>query len=380
MISMEKAGADLDEFKKTYAKYFEVINEDIDLYIKGVQKLARGSGNKAIELEADAFLDLLGRGGKRGRAVLVYIGYALVSGEDPTKVKAVVQCGRVVEMLQAHLLIIDDIFDRSDFRRGHPSAHKRIASKLSHHKSDRDLAHVGESIAVNSALSGLESAIMIVANLSEVSPDARLSITNMISRTMRVTNQGQSFEMLNDLKDEFSEESIDKVIEMKTVNYTVLNPLHIGMVLAGANCQSTDAITEYAMNVGRIYQLMNDIEGLFGDTKDTGKNPKDDISEAKKTHLMSYAFQSAQAKDKKFLSEKFGSSDISDNDLDTIRRILVRSGALDHVIGKANDYKERALKSLESEGWRWGLSSVSFLRGFANFLMIDDKSLKQLYN
>jgi geranylgeranyl diphosphate synthase, type I len=377
---MAKASNDLEVFKNTYSKYFETISTDVDLYIKDVHKLAHSSGNRAIELEADAFLDLLGRGGRRIRAVLVYAGYALVSGEDPTKVRAVVEAGRVVEMLQTHLLIIDDIFDRSDFRRGHPSAHKRIASGLKKHTSSRDLEHIGESIAVNAALSGLESAIMIVSNLPDVTPEARLSIMSMIGRTMRITNQGQSYEMLNDLTDSFNDKSIDMVIDMKTANYTVLNPLHIGMVLAGADCQSTDAITDYAINVGRIYQLMNDIEGLFSDTKDTGKNPKDDVSEAKKTHLMSYALKNANSPDREFLRKKFGSSDISDKDLDKIRRVLVRSGAFDYVVDKARVYRASALRSLESEGWRWGISSVSFLKGLVDRLWVDAKDLKARFN
>jgi geranylgeranyl diphosphate synthase, type I len=304
----------------------------------------------------------------------------MVSGEDPTKFKAVVESGRAVEMMQAHLLILDDIFDKSDYRRGHPSAHKKISSMLRQRKVGRDFEHVGESIAINSALSGFETALMIIANLPGVEAETRLKVLNMVNRTMRITNQGQSYEMLNDLTSDVKGADIDRVIDMKTVNYTVLNPLQIGMVLAGADCSSTDAINDYAINVGTIYQLMNDVEGLFGETTDTGKNPKDDITEGKKTHLMSYALEHADGADKSFLSKKLGSKDISDEDLKRVRSVLLSSGALDYVINKARKHQKLAIKSLDKEGWRWGISSVSFLKGLVEFLFVDDRKIKSTLN
>jgi geranylgeranyl diphosphate synthase, type I len=371
---------ELELFKKTYSNYRSVIEKDIKEYIKNVRAYVSKDDNASTELETNAFLDMLGRGGKRSRATLVFVGYYMVSGEDPTKVKAVVESGRVVEMLQAHLLILDDIFDKSDYRRGQPSAHKKISSKLRKRKVGRDFEHVGESIAINSALSGLETALMIIANLPEVEAETRLKLLNMVNRTMRITNQGQSYEMLNDLSPEVNGADIDRVIDMKTVNYTVLNPLHMGMVLAGADCTSTDAINDYALNVGRIYQLMNDVEGLFGDTKDTGKNPKDDITEGKKTHLMSYALEHARSPHKNFLSKKLGSQDVSDEDLKTVRLILLSSGALDYVIEKARRHQALAIKSLDNEAWRWGTDSVSLLKGLVESIFVDEDKIKNRLN
>ena len=56
------------------------------------------------------------------------------------------------------------------------------------------------------------------------------------------------------------------------------------------------------MLLGRAFQIRDDILGIFGEEKDTGKSNLTDIKEAKRTLLAWYAFNHANKKDRLMLA------------------------------------------------------------------------------
>lgn len=88
---------------------------------------------------------------------------------------------------------------------------------------------------------GLHAAEIVLANLdapAELKIKA-LSITNrsLMLRAQAAVAQDQLAHSVLDL----------------SATEAILNPIHVGMVLADADCATTDAITPYAMAVGRWY-------------------------------------------------------------------------------------------------------------------------------
>src|SRR5690606_34834055 len=97
---------------------------DIAAYAEDVRKSTLEQyGQRVLDIEINLFLDMLERGGKRIRGGLVMAGYEMCGGTDRGMI---VQAARAIEMLQAYILIIDDIQDRSSLRRGKPTIHKLV--------------------------------------------------------------------------------------------------------------------------------------------------------------------------------------------------------------------------------------------------------------
>ena len=344
------------------ADYTRAIDEDISQYTKNVRRqTAEQYGQDIVDVEAGVFLDILSRGGKRIRGALVMAGYEMCGGKD---MGMIVQVARAIEMIHAYLLIMDDIQDRSTLRRGKPSAHYMIADYHRKHNLKGDPEHAGLSLALMAALSGMHAAQMIIANV-DVESDLRIKALSILNRTLIVTAHGQSQDILNEMVSRPKTEDIDKVLEWKTALYSIINPLHVGMVLAGADCRATDAITPYGHHVGKAFQIVDDILGIFGSQQETGKVPGDDIREGKGTILVAYALDKADLADRKFLQKHLGNQNLTSKELDACRQIFQNTGAVDKAQLEAEKHLKAALESLEGTEELWDPKGTEFLRQLA---------------
>lgn len=345
-------------FAERLAAYKQLIDEDIVTYAKYVSDVTRAQYGEYAGLEVDAFLDMLARGGKRIRGALVMAGYEMSGGQNRAMIT---QAARAIEMLHAYILIMDDIQDRSRLRRGKPTVHEIFAAyhRDNHLKGDSD--HAGVGLALNAAMAGGHAAQVVLANM-DADPQLRLNVLSIANRTMGITVHGQTYDMLNEMVEHPKEENIDRVLEWKTALYSFINPLHVGMVLAGADCHATDAITPYGLHAGRAFQITDDILGIFGNEKELGKSPIDDIREGKMTVLIAYTLAHAGQDDAAFLKQSLGNQQITADEFARCKAIVQASGALDYARGRANDEAELALMVLDKEAGRWPEESVGFLR------------------
>lgn len=345
-----------EDSKTKLAKYKAQIDNDIDQYVLHLQTATSVQYGQASRQAIDAFTAILQRGGKRIRGALTMQGYQMMGGQDEAMI---LQAARAIEMLHAYLLIIDDIQDRSASRRGGPAAH--IA--LSHDYG----GHYGQSLATNAALLGNHAAQTILANL-EVEPLLRSNVLSIVNRTLLVTLHGQ----INDLSSEANKtvnlEEVENVMAWKTANYSFLNPLHVGMVLAGADCRATDAITEYALQAGRAFQITDDLIGVFGSQEQTGKNPMDDIREGKRTLLTVYALNNCETDDGDFLRSCLGNQELTQKNFERCQEILVNSGAQKYALSQAELSIEQAAKSLRVNSSYWSPEGTKFLKDLAQSL------------
>lgn len=356
---------DVDIFKDQLKAYKQVIDADISAYSKHVQQATLQQYGVYARVECDAYLDILQRGGKRIRGALTMLGYEMSGGTDKAMI---LQAARAIEMIHAYILIIDDFQDRSTMRRGSKTAHVMLADYHRQHKLAGSAEHFGVSIAWNAALVGNHAAQMILANLN-TDAELRMKVVSIVNRTMMITGHGQTNDIMNEVVAEVTEQDVERVMEWKTTIYTLLNPLHVGMVLAGADCHATDAITPYAHHAGKAFQITDDIIGTFGSEQELGKSPEDDMREGKRTLLTVYALKHANVADKNFLIQMLGKPDISPAEFERCKAILQESGALDYVKKQAIQQVEAALKSLEIKDAPWSPQGTKFLRGLAQYLL-----------
>ncbi|MCA9332758.1 polyprenyl synthetase family protein [Candidatus Saccharibacteria bacterium] len=354
-----------DKFTKKLTQYKREINVDIKTYSKYVQQTTLQNYGKHSRVGADAYIDILNRGGKRIRGSLVMVGYEMSGG---TNHDMILQAARAVEMIHAYVLILDDIMDRSQTRRGGEAAQVAMANYYTKHVFGDDKQHFGESIAATSALLGNHGAQMIMANL-DAPAQLKLNAISILNRGMNITVHGQLNDVFNQVVGEVDERAVNNVTEWKTAHYTFLNPLHIGMILAGADCHSTDAITDYAMNMGRAFQLTDDILGTFGNEFDVGKSPLDDIREGKRTLLIIHALKHTSEANNNFLIQMLGNQKITLSQFDRCKDIIIESGALEYCQNKAKHYINLAQKSLNKESKLWSQDGIRFLSGMTDYLL-----------
>lgn len=356
---------DVEIFQAKLAEYKAAMDADIEDYSAAVQKDTLKQYGKYARVEVDAFLGILERGGKRIRGALTMLGYEMSGGKDS---KMILQAARAIEMLQAYLLIMDDIQDRSLIRRGGPAAHVMLADYHEKHELAGQADHFGMSIALNAMGAGNHAAQVLLASL-DAPAERRLKALSIVNHTLLVTAHGQTNDIINEVIATVSRADVERVLEWKTAQYTFLNPLHVGMVLAGADDEVLEAITPYATQAGKAYQISDDILGMFGTEFESGKSPMDDMREGKRTFLTVYALEHIQNANKNFLIQMLGNENLTPTEFQRCRDIILESGALDFAKRQLNDHIEQALSSLDAHALHWQPSGVQFLRGLAQYLL-----------
>ena len=352
-------------FTAQLAVYKQLIDADIKQYSTQLERETLQHFGANARLTVDTYLSVLARGGKRIRGSLAILAYEMCGGHDQDMI---LQAARAIEMLHAYILMIDDFQDRSAVRRGGPTGHVLLGNYHKRHELAGDAGHFGASIAINAALTGAHAAQQILANL-QVNSDLKLRAIEVINHSMVVTAHGQTNDIINEVVAKVTDRDIDRVLEWKTAHYTFLNPLTVGMILAGTDNRSIKAIADYAMHAGKAFQITDDILGIFGSEFESGKSPMDDIREGKRTLITAYALEHTADDNKNFLVQMLGNEHITPVEFERCKDILTESGALDHAEKEAGKHVVKALQALEKHPDDWSDQGVDFLRGLAKSML-----------
>jgi geranylgeranyl diphosphate synthase type I len=355
-------------FQTKLAEYKALIDADIEQSAQAYSASTLERYGEHAETVSKAYSKILKRGGKRIRGALTLVGYEMCGGKDQA---IALQAARAIEMMHAYMLVIDDIQDRADLRRGGPSAHRLLEAESRSRKWGGDPAHTGVSLALNAALIGSHGAEMLLANL-DIDPELKIKALMIMNHTILVTVHGQTHDIINQVEGKATLEDIENVMQWKTAHYTFLNPIHMGMVLAGAGCEDTNGITDYAINAGKAFQISDDLL-VVSDGEESGKLAIDDIREGKQTLLTVHALKHASKQDAEHLKKCLGNQDLTDADFRRCQKIFASSGAVEYARGAAGQYVEAALESLHQHAGRWDDPSVAFLEELAKYVAAGSK-------
>jgi len=351
-------------FKQRFAVYKQRVEADTAAYAMHIRTNKPAGNDPSLAKVDEVYLDILERGGKRLRGTLAIVGYEMCGGRDTAIID---RAATAIEMMHAYILIIDDIQDRAKLRRGKPSAHELLANYAEKELSASDAPHAGIALALNAALTGAHAAELLLAGLN-VDPELKIKVLGIVNHTMLLTAHGQTSDIVNELRAEVTKQQVEQTMELKTAHYSMLNPLCVGMVLAGAGCEDTDAIREYALNTGMAFQIIDDIIGVFGEDAETGKTAMDDICEGKQTLLTVYALAHLPKSERAFLRRCIGNSKLERADFERCKQLIEQSGALEYAKTEAERYTTKALQALDAAPHSWAAAQVTFLRELATSL------------
>jgi geranylgeranyl diphosphate synthase type I len=278
-----------------------------------------------VSVFTDLLRNMLAAGGKRIRPLLCLVGWASVSDEIPPPL--VYRIAASLELFHAFALIHDDIMDKSATRRGLPTAHHALASHLRYLPNADTLGNNAAILLGDLALGWSYDLIQ-----PEHAEERQLSVPYAVLSKMRTeTAVGQYLDLLASAPAVPSLVTAWKVVQYKTAKYTFERPIEIGALLAGASENQIRALSEFALPLGEAFQLRDDLLGIFGDPKTTGKSALDDLREGKQTVLVCSAYERATAPQALKLRRHLGNARLTDDDAQECREILLATGAVEMV-------------------------------------------------
>ena len=158
---------------------------------------------------------------------------------------------------------------------------------------------------------------------------------------------------------------------MKTSTYTFKLPIEIGGILGGASPEEIENLLGFAEPVGIGFQIRDDILGVFGNDKETGKESISDIMEGKKTLLILKAMENADQADREIIEKGLGNENITNEEAAKIREIIKNTNSLKYSEEKISEYIEKAKNSLSFFiNKKYNQKAVNFLSDIADYMCI----------
>ncbi|MFJ4108262.1 polyprenyl synthetase family protein [Oerskovia enterophila] len=277
---------------------------------------------------ADLWTDLADQvGGKLVRPRLTLAAYLGLGGRDLGDVAPV---AAAQELLHTAMLVHDDLLDHDETRRGRSNLAGATRSRFAEAGIDDSRADVHVQAA---ALLGGDLAIAGAFELvlgSTAGPGEKLAVAGQLVRAVQVAVAGEVLDVSGPLLAP-SDVDPELVAELKTATYTCVVPLRSGAILAGADAATCALLETYGRALGVAFQLVDDLLGVFGDPRVTGKSTVSDLREGKRTLLLACAYRGAEPADVALLDQHVGRADLTDAGAAVVRAVMRRTAAPEAV-------------------------------------------------
>jgi geranylgeranyl diphosphate synthase type I len=138
-----------------------------------------------------------------------------------------------------------------------------------------------------------------------------------------------------------------KIARFKSGRYSIERPLRFGAALAGTSESLQKSLSDFGLPLGEAFQLRDDILGVFGDSKVTGKPSGDDIREGKRTVLIAMTAERSDSDVRARIERALGDSTLNAIQVAEIQRLIEDSGALAECEELIERLLNQALSALE---------------------------------
>lgn len=290
----------LDELHNLIAGDLKSVNEEI---VKRMQS--------PVALIPQLASHIVAAGGKRLRPMLT-LASAQLCGYQGTRQVTLATC---VEFIHTATLLHDDVVDESELRRGMQSANAIFGNKA--------------SVLVGDFLFSRSFELMV--------EDGSLKVLGILSRASSVIAEGEVLQLLTTNDTETGESQYLEVIKSKTAQLFAA-ACRIGAVVAERPKVEEDALDSFGMNLGIVFQLIDDVLDYRADQTKLGKTVGDDFREGKITLPVILAFRRGNDEERTFWRRTLEDLEQTDDDLARAIELMEKHGALSDSVDRARHY------------------------------------------
>jgi octaprenyl-diphosphate synthase len=258
---------------------------------------------------------LLLSGGKRFRAKLLLLSSKLCEYHGNLHISM----AGLIEFIHTATLLHDDVVDRAELRRGIDSANSKWGNEAS--------VLVGD--------------FLFTKCFSLLVQSGNWKILQIMSKATTIMAEGELEELIrtNDLS--LKEDGYLSIITRKTASL-ISAATQIGAVLGNVSEEKERALSEFGMNVGISFQLIDDHLDYTSNEEEFGKKIGIDLQDGKITLPLIYALHHCNKKEEAFIRETVESKPITKDNFFQVVEIIQRYHGIQYTWEKAKGYVERA--------------------------------------
>ncbi|NJI03664.1 MULTISPECIES: polyprenyl synthetase family protein [Staphylococcus] len=207
-------------------------------------------------------------GGKRIRPLLLLATLDMLSEEGYQKGMS---SALALEMIHTYSLIHDDLpaMDNDDYRRGKPTNHKVY----------------GEWMAILAGDALLTKAFELIATQNDLKPNIQIQLIQSLAQASGHLGMvgGQTLDMQSESQ-QLTLSQIQTIHEHKTgalIHFAIV----AATIIAEAPPRITQLLSDFAKQLGVIFQIKDDLLDVYGDQEKLGKPVGSDILNDKSTYV-----------------------------------------------------------------------------------------------
>ncbi|WP_030594357.1 family 2 encapsulin nanocompartment cargo protein polyprenyl transferase [Streptomyces fulvoviolaceus] len=265
-----------------------------------------------------------GNAGKAIRPALVLTAAAALGG--PRARAAAVRAAAAVELVHNFTLLHDDVMDRDTTRRHRPTAWTVFGD--------------GDAILAGDALQAV--ALRLLAE--DPHPAAAAAAARLAACVVELC-EGQHADLAMERRGP-GEVTLDEVLAMAEAKTGALLgcACALGALYTGASAEDVAALDAFGREAGLAFQLIDDVIGIWGDPRNTGKPAGADLAARKKSLPVVAALGSGTPAASE-LAELYGSP-YEEGDLERTALAVEQAGGRDWAGAQAADRMARAMQEL----------------------------------
>jgi geranylgeranyl diphosphate synthase type I len=264
-------------------------------------------------------------GGKKMRAVLC----ALTCDAAGGSISCAIPAAAAIELIQNFSLVHDDIEDGDRARRHRPTVWVTWG--------------VPQAINTGSAMQALVNAAVLRTNAPA---GTVLALLGALTDAMVEMTEGQHLDIAFQARDDVGVPEYADMASRKT-GALIEAAAFCGARLATEDDSRLRAWRRFGRAFGQAFQAQDDLLGVIGDPKLTGKPVGNDIRARKKAMPLVYACHHATPEDHEILMDCLAEDPVGDSSVECITSVLERSGALDATRAMVDHRTSTALLALE---------------------------------
>jgi len=248
---------------------------------------------------------VLSSGGKRLRPIITLLACEATGGKTDDAIHA----SAGIEILHNFTLVHDDIMDCAKTRRGRLTVHQ---------KWDENVA-----ILAGDALLGLAYKALLKTKSQHIQNICRIFTEGIIT-----VCEGQALDKEFETRQRVHINDYLFMVEKKTGKLVSI-AAEIGALIGNGTTNEVIALGKFGMNLGRAFQIQDDLLDIMGNEQKFGKSIGNDLMQGKKTFILLEALRHAMGKQKQLLTKAFKKGAIKKSDINAFRKIFEDTGAIE---------------------------------------------------
>lgn len=257
------------------------------------------------------------RPSKGVRALLLLLSYLGYTQIKPTP--ALYRWVSSLELIQNFVLIHDDLIDHTTMRRGGPVLQRGLA----HLNSDDEV--LGKNLALICGDLLFSLGIRTFLDI-DVAKDRKEKALKILLDCACVTALGEVNDLLGNNLAAIKKETVYRLYDQKTGEYSFITPLICGSIAAGQNDSEIKKLDTLGRLLGRAFQMRDDLQDLTTDLHDS-----------RTTLLAYYAYQGSAGAEQKQMVKIFQRKNKTAKEITYLKNLFRSSGAMVQVQREQND-------------------------------------------